>query len=201
MGNNGDVVTVLAELADGLRLRTKDGQVADVQWRRMLEEKKQRVFLGHGHALTIDAAQAITSEEHITRCRVARRVSPDSQATSPKPGAERDLEARCSRRAASAGARRQHANHDRRPLEARGQDMSNKPYEALGTDLLAASQRDRERALDTFAQAKHWIDDAVRQDPGIAVKVADRVGAEAIDTSLGRQRLGLEASIAENARC
>lgn len=79
--------------------------------------------------------------------------------------------------------------------------MSNKPYEALGTDLLAASQRDRERALDTFAQAKHWIDDAVRQDPGIAVKVADRVRAEAIDTSLGRQRLGLDASIAENARC
>ncbi len=65
MGNNGDVVTVLAELADGLRLRTKDGQVADVQWRRMLEEKKQRVFLGHGHALTIDAAQAITSDERI----------------------------------------------------------------------------------------------------------------------------------------
>ncbi len=121
-------------------------------------------------------------------------------------GAGRDLDDDLGRRAVRGG-RRQQALGDNTPIttddlwKRAAKDMSNKPYKALGTDLLAASQRDRERALDTFAQAKHWIDDAVRQDPGIAVKVADRVRAEAIDTSLGRQRLGLEASIAENARC
>ena len=79
------------------------------------------------------------------------------------------------------------------------EDLSFKPYKALGIDLLAASQRDRERARDTFAQLNHWIEDAMHQDPGTAVKVADKVRAEVIDASLGRQRRGLDAAMRENA--
>ena len=30
------------------------------------------------------------------------------------------------------------------------EDMSRKPYKALGMDLLAAARRDRERTVDTF---------------------------------------------------
>ncbi len=38
----------------------------------------------------------------------------------------------------------------------------------------------------------------MHQDPATAIKVADRVRAEAIDASLGRQRRGFEAAIKEN---
>ena len=54
VGNNGNVVTVLAELADGLRIRTQDGEVADVKWQKLIDGKTKRLFLGHGHAITID---------------------------------------------------------------------------------------------------------------------------------------------------
>ena len=85
VGNNGDVVEIRAKSAEGLRIRTKAGDVADVEWRRLAadqaggaisragqgvagrlgEAPSGRLLLGFGHALTIDAAQGITSDEHI----------------------------------------------------------------------------------------------------------------------------------------
>ena len=41
------------------------GEVAEVEWRRLADEETGRLLLGFGHALTIDAAQGITSDEHI----------------------------------------------------------------------------------------------------------------------------------------
>ena len=49
----------------GLTLRLKDGRIGEVEWRRLSDERTGRVLLGFGHALTIDAAQGITSDEHI----------------------------------------------------------------------------------------------------------------------------------------
>ena len=65
VGSNGDVVEVIGRSADGLRLRTKEGRVANVEWRRLADDASGRLLLGFGHALTIDAAQGITSDEHI----------------------------------------------------------------------------------------------------------------------------------------
>ena len=39
VGNNGDVVEVLAQGDEGLRIRTKEGQVADVEWRRFADKE------------------------------------------------------------------------------------------------------------------------------------------------------------------
>jgi hypothetical protein len=38
---------------------------ADVEWRRLADRETGLLMLGFGHALTIDAAQGITSDEHI----------------------------------------------------------------------------------------------------------------------------------------
>ncbi len=65
IGNNGDVVEVMGRTEHGLRLRAKDGREGDVEWRRMSDDKTGRLLLGFGHALTIDAAQGLTSGEHI----------------------------------------------------------------------------------------------------------------------------------------
>ena len=43
----------------------KDGEVADIDWRRLADKETGRLLLGLGHALTIDAAQGLTSDEHI----------------------------------------------------------------------------------------------------------------------------------------
>ena len=65
IGNNGDVVEVLGQSQTGMRLRTKDGRTAEVEWRRVADDATGRLLLGFGHALTIDSAQGITSDEHI----------------------------------------------------------------------------------------------------------------------------------------
>ena len=65
VGNNGDVVEVLAQNNWGLRIRTKEGEVADVEWRRLADRETGRLMLAFGHALNIDAARGITSDEHI----------------------------------------------------------------------------------------------------------------------------------------
>jgi hypothetical protein len=65
VGNNGDVVEVLGRTVEGLHIRTKDRVAAEVAWGRLRDWKTGRLLLGFGHALTIDAAQGITSDEYI----------------------------------------------------------------------------------------------------------------------------------------
>ena len=77
-----------ARAATGCALRTKDGRIAEVEWRRLADDATGRLLLGFGHALTIDAAQGITSDEHINALprgtSGGHRLSP---ATSPKAAA------------------------------------------------------------------------------------------------------------------
>jgi hypothetical protein len=65
VGNNGDVVEILTQNHQGLHVRNKDGEVAAIEWRRLADNGSNRLLLGFGHALTIDAAQGLTSDEHI----------------------------------------------------------------------------------------------------------------------------------------
>lgn len=204
VGNNGNVVTVLAVLADGLRIRTQDGEVADVKWQKLMDDKTNRLLLGHGHAITIDSAQGITSDEHINALPRDTGGVTGFKAYVAESRARGATWTIISEGAVFEAERRRQALGDNTPItkenlwKRAGEDLSYKPYKALGIDLLAASQRDRERARDTFAQLNFWIEDAMHQDPATAIKVADRVRAEAIDASLGRQRRGFEAAIKEN---
>ncbi|OJW29993.1 MAG: conjugal transfer protein TraA, partial [Rhodospirillales bacterium 69-11] len=42
VGNNGDVVEVLRQSAETLRIRTKNGDVAEIEWRRLRDQKTSR---------------------------------------------------------------------------------------------------------------------------------------------------------------
>ena len=205
VGNNGNVVTVLAELADGLRIRTQDGEVADVKWQKLLDDNTKRLLLGHGHAITIDAAQGITSDEHINALPRGTSAITGFKAYVAESRARGATWTMISEGALFEAERRRQALGDNTPITKENlwtraaEDLSYKPYKALGIDLLAASQRGREKARDTFAQLNFWIEDAMHQDPATAIKVADKVRAEAVDASLGRQRRGFDAAIKENA--
>lgn len=65
IGNNGTIVTVIERREDGLVLEGLKGRRAFVSWDRLTDPDTGRILLGHGHALTIDSAQGITSDEHI----------------------------------------------------------------------------------------------------------------------------------------
>ncbi len=204
VGNNGDVVTVLGRTSDGLRVRTGKGQVADVEWRRLADEATNRLLLGFGHALTIDAAQGITSDEHINALPrgtsgvtaftsyVAESRSRGTTWTVVAEGAVLEAE------------RRRQALGDITPItEATlwkrvAEDMSQKPYKALGMDLLDEARRDRERAVDAFIGSHHGIEAAQLRDADAGAEVVKHYRAQAVNESLGRHLAGLDHALQEN---
>ena len=56
IGNNGDIVEVMGKTAAGLILRNARGQTAELDWKRLSDQRTRRLLLGFGRAFTIDAA-------------------------------------------------------------------------------------------------------------------------------------------------
>jgi hypothetical protein len=66
IGNNGDIVEVMGKTAAGLILRNARGQTAEIDWKRLSDQKTRGLLLGFGRAFTIDAAQGMSAKgEHI----------------------------------------------------------------------------------------------------------------------------------------
>ncbi len=204
VGSNGDVVEVLGQSIDALRVRTKDGRVAEIEWRRLADEATGRIMLGFGHALTIDAAQGITSDEHINALPrgtsgvtafttyVAESRSRGTTWTLVSEGAVYEAE------------RHRQALGDITPITrddlwARiAEDMARKPYKSLGSDLMMAARRDREAAIDAFIACHHAIETARLDNPDVGPKIAQRVRAQAVNDRLGRHLVALDRALQEN---
>lgn len=196
---------VLGRSFDGIRLRTKDGRVADVEWRRLADDATGRVLLGVGHALTIDAAQGITSDEHINALpRGTSGVTAFTTyvAESRSRGTTWTV---ISEAAVMEAERHRQALGDITPITTEdlwdrvAADMSEKPYKALGIDLLASARRDRERAVDAFIADHHALETAELADPDFGRKAVERVHAKAIEARLGRHLEALDHALQENA--
>ena len=204
IGSNGDVVEVLGQSHDRLRVRVKDGRVADVEWRRVADAETGRLMLGFGHALTIDSAQGITSDEHINALPrgtsgvtgftgyVAESRSRGTTWTVVAEGAVLEAE------------RRRQALGDITPItEATlwkrvAEDMSQKSYKALGMDMLGDARWDRERAVDAFIDSHHGIEAAQLRNAGAGAKVVKHYQAQAVNEGLGRRLAGLDHALQEN---
>lgn len=65
LGRNGTVVEVREVRRDGLVLRSPRGRDGFVPWDKLRDEATGRIRLGPGEVQTINAAQGITSTEHI----------------------------------------------------------------------------------------------------------------------------------------
>ena len=65
IGNNGSVLEVRGIDASGLLLRTAQGREGKVSWESLRDRASQRIRLSYGDVLTVQAAQGVTSTEHI----------------------------------------------------------------------------------------------------------------------------------------
>ena len=203
IGSNGDIVEVLGRTADGLRLRTKRGD-AFVEWRRLMDARTGRLLLGPGHALTIHAAQGTTSDEHINAlprgtsgvtaftAYVAESRSRGVTWTVMSEGAVHEAE------------QHRQAIGDVTPVTRErlwqrvAEDMSRKPYKALGIDLLAIGRRDREQAIDAFIDCHVGLERRQIEDPEFGRKALARLRALAHSARLGRHLQALGRAIEEN---
>ena len=204
VGNNGDVVTVLSQSGAGMHIRTKDGQIATVEWRRLADTETGRLLLGLGHVLTIDAAQGLTSDEHINA--LPRGTSGVTAFTSyvAESRARGTTWTVISEGALFEAERHRQALGDVTPITTEdlwkraAEDMSEKPYKSLGIDLLASTLRDREAAVDTFIACCQQLERARLHDPEAGPKAFARLRAAAVNESLRRHLPSLDHAIAEN---
>jgi hypothetical protein len=204
VGDNGDIVTVLGRTATGLRLRTKDGRDAEVEWRRFHDGATGRTLLGFGHALTINAAAGITSNEHINALPRGTSGVTAFNAYTAESRSRGTTWTMISEAGLYEAERYRRALGDitpvtREDLWARAaEDMSQKPYKALGIDLLAAALEEREWGVDTFIACQHKLETAQLDNPNFGRDAFGYLRSLAINARLSPHLARFDRAIAEN---
>jgi hypothetical protein len=174
IGYNGHVVKVMGKTAGGLLLQNAKGQVGEVEWRRLIDPVTKRLMLGFGHALTIDAAQGVTSDEHIDTLPRGSAGITAFKAYVAESRARGTTWTMISEAAVFDAEKRSRALGDAKPIESKdlwkrvAADMASKPYKSLALDLVEACRRTREQSIDSFIEQGRTFhrrpDDA--KDPG-----------------------------------
>ncbi len=163
IGNNGDVLDVVSQSEKGLRLRDAEGRVGDVRWPTLRDDESGRLLLGFGHALTIDSAQGITSGEHINALRRGTAGITAFKSYVAESRHVSQVHTIISEAAIFEAVKRERALGDRSEITPRhlwdrvATDMSEKPYKALGIDLVAAIERGQEADVDRFIRSEHRV--------------------------------------------
>jgi hypothetical protein len=201
IGNNGDIVEVVGRMADGLILCDKDGRVGEVQWRRLEHKETGRLLVGFGHAMTIDAAQGITSDEHINALPRGTAGMTGFTAYVAESRARGTTWTMISDEATFDAVRSRRALGDLTPIKAEdmwdkvAEDMAAKPYKALGMDLLQAAREDHEMAVQAFMQAGHRMETMEAEGRNIGRELRARMHAEAVRNSVPALIASLDRAI------
>jgi hypothetical protein len=201
IGNNGDIVEVVGRMANGLVLRDKDGRVGEVEWKRLEHKATGRLLVGFGHAMTVDAAQGITSDEHINALPRGTAGMTGFTAYVAESRARGTTWTMISDEATFDAVRSRRALGDLTPIKAEdmwskvAEDMSAKPYKALGMDLLQAAREDRDLAVQSFMAAGHRVVTTELQGRSVGREARDRMQAEAVHKSIPTLIASLDRAI------
>jgi hypothetical protein len=202
IGNNGDIVEVVGRMANGLIVRDKDGRVGEVEWKRLEDKETGRLLVGFGHAMTIDAAQGITSDEHINALPRGTAGMTGFTAYVAESRARGTTWTMISDEATFDAVRSRRALGDLTPIKPEdmwskvAEDMAAKPYKALGMDLLQAAREDRELAVQSFMAAGHRMETMELHGRSLGRELRDRMQAEAVRKNIPALIASLDRSIA-----
>jgi hypothetical protein len=198
IGNNGDIVEVMGKTAAGLILRNARGQMAEIDWRPLSDQRTRRLLLGFGRAFTIDAAQGMSAKgEHINalpRGTGAISAFKTYTAESRATGLTHTL---ISKAAVHAAVQRSRALGDVTPMTEEdlwkrvAQDASAKPYKALALDLTTKARRRHDEAVEAGLSAHNRIEIAqARPDASCQMKAAFEAGRAR--EAFAKRRVALE---------
>ena len=204
IGSNGDVVTIVGRMEDGLKLRDAAGRVGDVEWRRMMDPGSDRLLLGFGHALTIDSAQGITSGEHINALPRGTAAITAFKAYTAESRHVTQVWTMISEAAVFEAVKTGRPLGDQEQITADqlwdrvAADMSEKPYKSLGVDLLTMLRRDHEKAVDGFIRADHRLQQQRAERRQHGREIHARLRADAVRRALTGQIGALGEAIVQN---
>jgi hypothetical protein len=204
IGSNGDIVEVVGSDEAGLVLRNKDGRVGAVEWHRLSDLDSGRLKLGFGHAMTIDAAQGITSDEHINALPRGSSGITAFKAYVAESRATGTTWTMVSEAATLEAVKRGRALGDATPITTQTlwdrvvEDMAAKSYKALGIDLLQGARENREMAIDAFIAQSHRLQTLEASGRNIGREVRQRQQAEAVRASLPRHIAALDEALRRN---
>ncbi|GEN61484.1 hypothetical protein ANI02nite_33680 [Acetobacter nitrogenifigens DSM 23921 = NBRC 105050] len=181
-GNNGDICEVLGVTDEGLRLRLAGGQEADVEWRRFSDGRSNRVMLGFGHAMTVDAAQGLTSDEHINAMPRGADLATGFTSYVAESRARGTTWTMIADGATFEAVRNGRALGDQTSITSEdlwdhvARRMAHKPYKALGMDLPHRKRKDRDQRVRELIDVGRKMEQARREgrDPGQENKIAVR---------------------------
>jgi hypothetical protein len=204
IGSNGDVVEVVGRIANGLRLRDAKGRVGDVEWRRLADPETNRLFLGFGHALTIDSAQGITSGEHINALPRGTAGITAFKAYTAESRHITQVYTMIAEAAVHEAVKTGRALGDANPVTAEdlwdraAADMSEKPYKVLGVDLLTQIRWDHEKAVDGFIRSDLRLTNQRAEGREHAREIQARLRTEAVRRGLAGQIDAFSEAIVRN---
>lgn len=204
VGANGDIVEILSVGPDTITMRNTAGESAVVPFDKLLDRQTGRLQLGHGHALTIDAAQGITSDEHINA--LPRGTA---GATAFKMYVAESRHTQRAWTVIAEGAVREAVEHDRAlgdqtPVTAKdlrdriARDMAERPYKAIATDLVRTMQRDAERAAREWMRSEHAHQAAAADGRDTAAEIRARLQRERLQSALAKHLTQIDAAMARN---
>jgi TrwC relaxase/AAA domain len=199
IGNNGDIVEVVAKTESGLVLKNSKGRIGEVEWRRLHDDNTGRLLLGFGRAFTINAAQGMSTKgEHLnalargTAGTNAFKIYPsESRATGrtytfiSKAAVDRDII-----RSRALGDITPITDEDR--WNRVSDDMAEKPYKSLAIDLLASVKGRRQHARDTAIRAHHRLEAAAASNPRLGPDMQDAAASAVAREAFIRQHLTIE---------
>ncbi|WP_034998993.1 MobF family relaxase [Beijerinckia mobilis] len=206
IGDNGDIVEVVGRSADGFTFKDKKGRIGSVEMRRLIDPKTQRLMLGYGHALTIDAAQGLTSEEHINALpRGSAGISSFKGyvAESRSRGATWTL---VSGAAVHEAEKRSRALGDASPVTTEdiwkrvAADMATKNYKPLATDLIGTLRRHREQAVDTLLTLGLRAESNDGKSKELGRDLRQVIRAKVVQEQVDPEIVALNAAIKENGK-
>ncbi|MHB0671724.1 MobF family relaxase [Roseomonas mucosa] len=204
IGSNGDIVEVVGRTEEALMLRNKEGRVGAVDWHRLADAETGRLKLGFGHAMTIDAAQGITSDEHINALPRGSAGITAFKAYVAESRATGTTWTMVSEVATLEAVKRSRPLGDATPITMQtlwdrvGEDMAAKPYKALGIDLLQGAREGQERAVDAFIAQSHRFQTLDAGGRYLGREARQRLQAEAVRASLPRHIAALDEALHRN---
>jgi len=206
IGNNGDIVQVTRHTESHIYLKDRNGKIAEVEWRSLIDRCTGRLMLGFGHALTIDSAQGITSDEHINALPKGSTNITAFKAYVAESRARGTTWTLISKGAMRESERHRRPLGDQKPITDEdlwkriAEDMSFKPYKGLAIDLAAkAARKQKEQATDEFMRQSHMFHKWRSEGVDIAKMARERILENTLSNEISGRFSEFADAIRQNA--